>query len=152
MRRSDREITDRAEIDEILNANAVCTIALADGGTPYAVTMNYGYADGCLYLHCAREGRKIDILRRNPAVAFSVYDSAEIVGGKEACDWTSRYRSVYGEGKAEFLESVDEKRRGLLALMRQTSGSAAWDIPDRALGQLNVIAIRIAGVSGKKHV
>ena len=43
MRRKDREITERAEIEAILREAQVCRIALADDDGPYIVPMSFGY-------------------------------------------------------------------------------------------------------------
>ena len=58
MRRKDREITDRAEIEAILNEAMVCRIGLADGGEPYVVPLCFGYEDGSVYIHSAPEASK----------------------------------------------------------------------------------------------
>ena len=70
MRRKDREITDRAEIEAILNEAMVCRIGLADDGEPYVVPVSFGYEDGSVYIHSAPEGKKIaPDWRRTPAAA-----------------------------------------------------------------------------------
>ncbi len=43
MRRTDREITDAAEIDRLLSQARFATIALADGDEPYVVTLSCGF-------------------------------------------------------------------------------------------------------------
>lgn len=44
-------------------------LAMTDGLNPYIIPLNYGYTyeDGKLviYFHCAKEGRKLDILKKN---------------------------------------------------------------------------------------
>ncbi|BEQ15416.1 hypothetical protein FAK_24820 [Desulfoferula mesophila] len=73
MHRQEREITDRSEIDAILERGEVCRIALADDNVPYLVTMNYGYRHGdraALFLHSAPQGKKLDIIRRNNLACF----------------------------------------------------------------------------------
>ena len=53
MRRSDKEMKDRAWMESILRKALVCRIALCADQEPYLVPMNFGYRDGCLYLHSA---------------------------------------------------------------------------------------------------
>ncbi len=64
--RHDNEITDPEGIREILRKSLVCHLALVDEGKPYMISMNYGFRDNIIYLHAALEGRKIDIIRKNP--------------------------------------------------------------------------------------
>lgn len=50
---------------------------ICDGGYPYAVPINYVYADGMLYFHCAAEGHKLDALRASDKACFTVIDTPE---------------------------------------------------------------------------
>lgn len=76
MRRSDREIKDFDEIIEVINKCDVCRLAINDGDYPYIVPMNFGLniEDGkvVLYFHCASEGKKLELLRKNNKVAFEM--------------------------------------------------------------------------------
>ena len=64
MRRKNREVTDRARIEEIIRSCHVCRLGFVDDGRAYIVPMNFGYVeeDGkyVFYFHSAKEGRKID--------------------------------------------------------------------------------------------
>ena len=74
MRRKDREITHIRTILDLVSECKVCRLAMTDGGVPYIVPLNYGYeyADGALtfYFHSAKEGRKLEILKKNPTVCL----------------------------------------------------------------------------------
>ncbi len=72
MRRKDKEITDKRGIEEILRKALVCRVAMCNGESPYCVPMNFCYMNGSLYLHSAKEGKKLEILRRNNRVCFEV--------------------------------------------------------------------------------
>jgi nitroimidazol reductase NimA-like FMN-containing flavoprotein (pyridoxamine 5'-phosphate oxidase superfamily) len=58
MRRKDREITDQADIEAILNEATVCRIGLADDEGPYIVPLSFGYENGAVYIHSAPETSK----------------------------------------------------------------------------------------------
>lgn len=83
MRRKDREITDICAILELVSECKVCRLAMTDGGIPYIVPLNYGYeyADGALtfYFHSAKEGRKLEILKKNPAVCLELDGRASLL-------------------------------------------------------------------------
>ncbi len=68
MRRKDREITDRAEIDALIHASCVMHLGLCDDNVPFVVPVFYAYDGAALYFHSAKKGTKIDILSRNSAV------------------------------------------------------------------------------------
>ena len=76
MRRKDREVTDIRQIESIIEKAKVVHIGMIDGGAPYVVPMQYGYVftDGALtlYLHGAKEGRKIDCIKKNPNVCIEL--------------------------------------------------------------------------------
>ncbi|MDE6699351.1 MAG: pyridoxamine 5'-phosphate oxidase family protein, partial [Lachnospiraceae bacterium] len=69
MRRKDREINDIKTITSILDMCKTASIAMIDSDAPYVVPLSYGYEMKenilILYFHCAKEGRKIDILKCN---------------------------------------------------------------------------------------
>ena len=75
-----------------------------DDGYPYAVPMNYLYADGKLFFHCAREGHKLDALRRCDKASFNVIDNGVQVPGKRGLD----FRSVTVFGRIRILEDREE--------------------------------------------
>jgi nitroimidazol reductase NimA-like FMN-containing flavoprotein (pyridoxamine 5'-phosphate oxidase superfamily) len=63
MRRQDKEITDPKKIEAVLKKAQVIHIAMLDGDRPYIVPLNFGYAENAIYFHCAREGKKIDLIK-----------------------------------------------------------------------------------------
>jgi nitroimidazol reductase NimA-like FMN-containing flavoprotein (pyridoxamine 5'-phosphate oxidase superfamily) len=149
MRRKEREIKDNKEIEDILKACSVCRLAMVDEDKPYLVPMNFGYRDGALYLHSAREGRKIDLIRKNPHVCFEVDEIVQFRKAERACDWGVEYKSVIGSGKAVFLTDPEEKRRAFDTIMAQYSDEA-YDYPDTMLERTLVIKIEIEKMTGKK--
>src|SRR5512136_2156564 len=104
MRKQEREIRDEAEIQEILEKGLVCRLGLYDGQYPYVVPLNYGYRNGCMYFHCAREGKKTDILKKNGRVCIEVDIDFRVVRGETPCRWTAKYRSVIGFGSARIID------------------------------------------------
>ena len=150
MRRSQREITDRAEIDAIIRHSQVCRLGLTDGHEPYVVPLCFGYDGEALYFHCARGGRKLDILRRNNRVCFE-FDIVEgIIKNTQACGWGMHYRSVIGVGTAYLVEKNDEKIKGLAVIMNQYA-DGRFIFPDDAVSRTAVIKVLIESVSGKQR-
>jgi nitroimidazol reductase NimA-like FMN-containing flavoprotein (pyridoxamine 5'-phosphate oxidase superfamily) len=148
MRRKDKEISDPAAIDEIIRKALICRIALCDGGEPYLVPVNFGYESGCIYVHSAPEGKKIDLIRKNARVCFEMEADVGIVPAPGPCKWSMKYRSVIGFGRARILESREEKRNGLLAILKRYM-EGPFDFPAEALERVAVIKIEIDSMSGK---
>lgn len=149
MRRSEKEITNRAEIDAVIRGCQVCRLGLCDGGEPYIVPLCFGYDGKALYFHSASVGRKIDVLKVNQRVCFEF----DVVDGIErtdkACNWGMHYRSVIGTGCAEIIDDPEAKRHGLSLIMSQYSPDE-FTFPDAALERVCVIRVVIAQITGKK--
>jgi nitroimidazol reductase NimA-like FMN-containing flavoprotein (pyridoxamine 5'-phosphate oxidase superfamily) len=149
MRRSDRGITDRREIEAILQEATVCRVGITDGNGPYIVPLSFGYDNGALWIHSANEGRKIDMLRKDPRCCFEVDICDRLVRGDSPCSWGMRYRSVIGYGRAVFVDNREEKRCGLNFIM-QHYGGGTHEFSENDLRTVTVIRIDIESMTGKK--
>ena len=150
VRRDDKEIKDLAGLQEILRKSLVCHLALVDDGKPYMVSMNYGFRDNSIYLHSALEGRKIDILRKNPEVCFQVYNGNRLTTGPDPCgDWTMKYRSVTGFGKATLVENDGEKSDPMQIIMNQYTTRGPFEFTPERMAETLVIRIDIEEMTGK---
>ncbi len=150
MRRADKEITDYHEIAAIMEKAAVCRLAMLDDDQPYIVPVNFAVRNNYLYFHTAREGRKIDILRKNNRVCFEIEADVEVVKGTTACSWSTRYRSVIGYGRALFLEQANEKKQALDCLMRKYGEKEDFNYKPERLEKVTVIRVSMEKITGKK--
>ena len=135
MRRKDREITDETAIRSILDRAQVLHLAMIDGDRPYVVPMHYGYTleNGrlTLYLHSAKEGRKLDALEKNDRVAFVLEtDVSPVSGGEVPCRYGAVFASLMGEGRATILTDPVRKAAALAVLMRTQTGRYFSVTPD----------------------
>lgn len=149
MRRKDREITDRAELLRILAAARVCRLAMSDGDRPYLIPLSFALDGEELVLHSARTGRKIEILRRNPAVCFEVEEGVAVNVGPSPCETGMRFRTVIGHGVAEFVEDGPERAR-LLALFGPRYGAPDRPLPPNEVERTTVLRIRVSELTGKR--
>ena len=149
LRRKEKEIIDRSEIEAIIRKAMVCRLGLADNGAPYIVPLCFGYKDNCLYFHSAKEGRKIEILKRNNEVCFEFEGELEIQAGKAACDWGMKFRSVIGYGRAFLIEDSDAKRQALDVIMAQYA-DGVFDYSEKAFEKTLIIKVEIDSMTGKK--
>ena len=149
MRRKDKELNERTLIDSVISRSQVCRMGLCDEGLPYIVPMCFGYEGNALYLHSAREGRKIDILKRNNAVCFEFDIDCEVKKSDKPCSFSMKYRSVMGYGEASFVDDREEKRKAFQIIMKQYDGNH-FSFPDETLEKIVIIAIEITEISGKK--
>ncbi|MBN1222822.1 MAG: pyridoxamine 5'-phosphate oxidase family protein [Candidatus Aminicenantes bacterium] len=92
------------------------TVAMCVGDEPYLVTLNHGYDRDkkCIYFHCARDGNKTKILKKNSRVwGQAVVDKGYVQG---ACDHL--YASIHFKGKVTFVQDINEKRRALVIMIK----------------------------------
>lgn len=126
MRKPERQVTDRETIQEILDECKVCRLGMRDGEGVYVLPMNYGYElEGerlTLYFHGAREGKKLDLLRRYPEIGFEMDCGHGLMEGRLACQHSFYYASIIGRGKAAVVEDPAEKLEALKILMKHQTG------------------------------
>jgi len=149
MRRDEREIIDISAMEAIIHASIVCRLALSDKDQPYIVPLCFGYKDKTLYFHCAPEGRKIDIIKKNHNVCFEFDVNTEVVKAEKACNWGMKYQSVIGFGKAVIVESLDEKRKAIDIIMSQYV-DRVFQFPDPVIKGAAVIKVEIEKMTGKQ--
>lgn len=148
MRRKEKEITDRSEIEAIIEKALVCRLAMADDNGPYIVPLCFGFRDNTLYFHSATRGKKLDILRNNPRICFEFEGDSTVLNGEKACEFSIRYNSVIGFGTATFVEHPQAKRDALDVIMAQyTDGK--FDYTDSAIGKIAIIKVDIDSLTGK---
>ncbi len=153
MRRKEQEIKDIKEIEEIIRKAQVCRLGLAVDNTPYVVPVNFGYDAGenCIYVHCAKEGRKLDMIKRNNTVCFEMDVDMEISGReKMPCNWSTAFRSVIGYGNAFIIDDFDEKRRALDFIMKQYSSETSFEYSKKSVENVGIVRIVITNLTGKK--
>jgi nitroimidazol reductase NimA-like FMN-containing flavoprotein (pyridoxamine 5'-phosphate oxidase superfamily) len=117
---ADVELVDDGllEMEYVLNRAEVGRMALFDGEMPYIVPLNFLYKDGKIVFHCAWDGRKLDIISRNPNCCFEVDEYM----GEVSYHYESRchldYDSVLAFGRAR-IEDNDEAKVQYLQLLSE---------------------------------
>jgi len=115
MRRQDRQLS-RSEAEKILTQGLYGFLAINAGDDyGYGVPLSYVYRDNKIYLHCALEGKKLTLMRRNNKVGFCVVSEAEPLPHK----YSMKYRSVMVFGKAVEVHDRDEQLAALIALVEK---------------------------------
>lgn len=154
MRRTDREIHDINQILDILDNAKTLRLSMFDDDYPYIVPLCFGYEstkDGIdIYLHCANDGKKLDLLKKNNHVSFECdeFVKTEIMH----YGITARYKSVIGNGIASFLQTDDEKKHGLELLVKHY-GYFDYDLNNcKTYDFTKVIKIHVIDIHGKKNI
>lgn len=150
MRRKKNEVTDHQEMQGVIRASQVMRLALCLDNEPYVVPMSFGYDGSALYFHCAAEGLKVDILRRNPRVCcLFEHGLAFDPKGDNPCAWGFAYATVIVHGEAVQIKDPAEKLAALQVITEQYSTNGELVPADKA-GKVEVWKIGILEMTGKR--
>lgn len=117
MRRKKQQLLAEEAVAILKNGSFGVLGVTGDDGYPYTVPVSYAYKDGSIFIHCAKEGHKIDGIKRNDKVSFCVVGKDEVVPE----EFTTRYRSVIAFGRAGMITDDNRKRFALESLIEKYS-------------------------------
>ena len=150
MRRSRQQLSQEMCEAVLARGTSGVLAVLGDEGYPYAVPLSYLYTEGKIYFHCAREGHKLDAIRRCPQVSFCVVDQDQV----HPEEYTTYYRSVIAFGKARVLEEEEEKRQAIRRLsLRYYPAAQPQQLEEtirREWAPLCLVEVEIQHLTGKE--
>ncbi len=152
IRRKEKAIKDKREIINILKNTKYITIAMCRNNDPYLVTLSHGYdrKGNCIYFHCAKKGKKIDILKEHNKVwGQALIDRGYVQG---ACDHL--YATAQFMGRVTFVENIERKRHALEVMMKDLEDDPKklmdTQLTDKSIKDVQIGRIDIEYMSGKK--
>lgn len=150
MRRIKQKMSDDECVGILKNgSNGILSLS-GDEGYPYGVPMSFVYNDNKIYFHCASEGHKIDSIKRNDKVSFTIVSEDNIAPEK----FTTLFKSVIVFGKIRILETKEEKEKALLLLSKKYSPLESAESTDKeingAINSVTVLELTCEHISGKK--
>jgi nitroimidazol reductase NimA-like FMN-containing flavoprotein (pyridoxamine 5'-phosphate oxidase superfamily) len=150
MRRKDRLVENRAEIDSMIAGSEIVRLALSKGDEPYLVPLSFGYDGDAIYVHTARKGKKIDYFCANERVCFAFERDIQLLRGNgEACEATFSYETVIGYGNISEIVAPDDKSYALRQITCHYM-PAPPDFTDKAVAKVRVWRIDIDSMTGKR--
>lgn len=155
MRRKDREVTDLIKIENIISRCTCCRIGFCDGAEVYIVPLNFGYETKdntyTFYFHGAKEGRKIDLMQKNPIVGFEMDTDYVLKEADTACGYSARFQSIIGTGVVSIVSDSDEKGKGISLLMEHNTGQQNWDFDEKMMNAVMIFKLEVTKMSCKEH-
>jgi nitroimidazol reductase NimA-like FMN-containing flavoprotein (pyridoxamine 5'-phosphate oxidase superfamily) len=150
MRRK-KQILKTEKINEIMkkNTNGILSCT-GDEGYPYGVPVSFVYFNDKIYFHSAKSGHKIDSIKNNSKVSFTVVDKDQIVSE----EYTSYFRSVIAFGKARLVEG-EEWYEGFKELVEKYSGDQPEEAKIKEIKECTrslIIAIDVEHITGKEAI
>lgn len=149
VRRRDR-LLDEDVACRLLEEGEYGILSMVDeNGEAYGVCTNYVWdGDHSLYTHCAPEGHKLRCIEAHPQVSFTVVGPTRVVPEH----FTTEYRSIVLHGIAYKGLSDDEKKKGLMLLVKKFApeyGARFQSALDRSFHRVEIVRIDIDRWSGK---
>ena len=152
IRRKEKAIENADEMKAIIAQAKHVTFAMCKDNEPYLVTVSHGYnkEKNCIYFHCAREGKKIDILNENNIVWGQAILDQGYVQGK--CDHL--YATTQFRGKVTFVDDFDEKKEALIEMVYKLDDNPkeviSKQITEKSVTRVMIGRIDIEYMSGKQ--
>ncbi len=149
MRRADRQ-RDRAFALDVIDRCEYGVVAIhTQEEAPYCLPLNLVREGDTLYFHCAQEGKKLELLRKNPHVF------ASFVAENVACTekFTTYFQSAMISGVAFEITQEEEKIHALRVLSQRLTPTAMPNFDRevaRSLAVTGVWGIRIHTIDGKE--
>jgi nitroimidazol reductase NimA-like FMN-containing flavoprotein (pyridoxamine 5'-phosphate oxidase superfamily) len=138
-------------MEQILHQETIGYLGLAMEDQPYVVPLNYAYLEGRILFHCALGGKKLDYLRANPRVCFTVgRQSGEVRRHAEGDPCHVDSDSVICYGQARVIEDLAERKSALDAFHRCFRPDAA-EISLDAASRCCAVEIRVAEMTGRRE-
>lgn len=145
-----KQLLPQEETVRIVN-EATCAVVgvIGDDGYPYTFPISHALDGNKLYFHSAKAGHKIDAIKNNPKVSFTVVGRDDVV----AAEYTTRFQSVQAFGKAYIAEDAEERMKGFRLLAEKFADMSKFDknMEDDG-GNAVVVVIEIEHMTGKEAI
>lgn len=115
--------------------------------------MNYGYKKGskpALFLHSAKKGKKIEIIKRNNVVCFQMSIDHKLGKTHVRCNCGMNYKSVVGLGRISFITDKEEKIEALNNIVDRYTKKEKNIFDEKYVSITTVLRVDIDEISGKK--
>jgi nitroimidazol reductase NimA-like FMN-containing flavoprotein (pyridoxamine 5'-phosphate oxidase superfamily) len=141
----------REEMEQLLQDMTLGCLGLTGESGPYVVPLNYAYVDGRILFHCALEGQKLDAIRRNPAVCFTVARQRGDIQrhSEDVCHPDSE--SVICYGTARVIDDLDE-RTGVLNEFNHSFRPDADPISADSVARCGAVEIVVDEMTGRREL
>lgn len=149
---SKKWIQQKDEMEKVLIEADVGFLGMIQADKPYVIPMSFAYYQDRILLHSALKGLKLDCIRTNPEVCFSV-SQQQLIPNTDPCEFSIRYRSVIARGKAEIMNEPNEKLTALnIIAAKYAKGASLSPIDPQKVRSVAVIVIKINEITGKYNV
>ena len=139
MRRTDREVTNPAEITEMMTRCEVLHLALNTDTVPYILPVNFGMEpDGMtLYIHGAREGTKYALIEKDNRAGFELDCTHGLVLENGMCSINYEsviVRAIWGDTDASSTKKLQVNMANIRRKIEENPGQPKYIFTEVGVG------------------
>jgi len=150
IRRRDRALTQDDAREILARAEHGVLSTVGADGWPYGIPVNHVLCGDAIYIHCAREGHKLENIAHEERVSFCAVASASVLPAQ----LSTLYESAIVFGRAEVVTDPGERQQAFELLACRFCGGITPEA-ERTIAttgaQTAVVRIRIERIAGKAH-
>jgi uncharacterized protein len=142
-------IESAEEMEKLLTQERVGYLGLSHHNVPYVVPLTYGYCEGKIIFHGNLDGRKLEIIRENPTVCFTVCRYfGEMVSHPQGAECHADSDSVICVGTARIIDDIQERCKILNQFNRRLQPQAR-EITEEEVEFCSAVEIKIEQMTGR---
>jgi uncharacterized protein len=144
---------DNEECEAIIKGSYHGVLSFSNEGEPYAVPINHAYEDGYFYFHCAVGGKKIDCIKRNSSVVYTImkyYGSPEDFKSRSNCH--GKWESIIAYGNARYVEDEQELQEILNNKFLKYYGKDKREIARSSLLEIRAIVMEVKKMTARREL
>lgn len=147
---SKKFIKYRDKMEKILHEETMGFLGLCMDGMPYVVPLTYAYFKGRILFHCALKGKKLDCIKANPKVCFTVGKQFDFCSHPYGASCRASHDSVICYGEARVIENMEERWK-ILNRFNRSLQPEAEEIPIEAISKCYAVEIEITKMTGRQQ-
>lgn len=145
MRRK-KNVMDKQDAMNLLKRSSHGVLGMiSDNGYPYTVFVNHVVVDGKIYIHCAKEGHKIDCIKQSPSVSFATAENVKLIPE----EFTTKYTSIICFGKARLIPGNPSILREFITKFSSDFQAKGFEYAESDYLDTQLIEIEIDHITGK---
>ncbi len=149
MRRKDKQVSSELALEWLKNGSSGVLSLVDESGMPYCVPVSYIYHADAIWIHGAREGKKLECIANNDNACFCVFKDHGPISEK----YSVRYESAIVQGKAnivKFVPMVEEVLYMISKKYTDNDDDAIMRYIEKGIGNVAIIRISIDEITGKR--
>ena len=146
MRRWKQQLTEEECIEVLEHEPRGVLSVHGEDGYPYGIPINFVYDGGKIYFHGAKQGHKIDALKKDNKVSFTVMDHGYLESNKLGLN----VKSVVVFGRIRFVDDREETIREARKLgLKYDPADFVESEPKAKANVIQVLELSIDHMTGK---